>query len=154
VLLIYLGKEPMYYPPWEDAILQNARSIFTGVNILLLVSAIWFVRRLRSLRQSPTAAAPTGASRWKMVLGYVVIPLVVDLLLAWFLLAIQLPQAKSTPWFVLRMAPDLGLLVWLTLLFTLGWGTLRTLLMLQGIFRRAPSKEASSEQEWNLGPAS
>jgi hypothetical protein len=153
VLLIQLGKKPRYYPPWENFIRQHGRSIFVVVNILLLASSIWFLRKSRSLRQSATAGAPTGASRWKMILGYIVIPLVVDLFLAWFLLAIQLPDASATVLVVLRMAPDLGLLISLTLFFTLGWGPLRTLLMLRAIFRRAPGKEASSEQQWNLGPA-
>jgi hypothetical protein len=87
-----------------------------------------------------------------MIFGYVLLPLAVDIFLAWFLLAVQLPQAKSTVLVVLRMAPDLGLLVALTLLLTLGWGTLRTLLVLQSIFRRAPRIETAG-QEWNLGPA-
>jgi CubicO group peptidase (beta-lactamase class C family) len=149
VLLIYLGKEPALYPPWEDVIRQHAREIFTAVNLLLLGSAVWFLRKLQSWRQSPAA----GASRWRMIFGYVLLPLAVDIFLAWFLLAVQLPQAKSTVLVVLRMAPDLGLLVALTLLLTLGWGTVRTLLVLQSIFRRAPGKETSSGQEWNVGAA-
>jgi CubicO group peptidase (beta-lactamase class C family) len=147
VLLIALGKEPRYYPPQEDFIRQNARPIFIGVNLLLLASAIWFVRRMRSLRQSPM----TGTSRWRMIAGYMVIPLAIDILLAWFLLAKQLPDARSTVLFLLRMTPDLGLLVILTLLFTLGWGTLRTLFMLQILFRKASSTQESSIQEQNLG---
>lgn len=146
VLLISLGNEPMYYPPNEDFVRQNARFIFIGVNILLLASCIWFARKIRSLRQRPGA----GMSRWKMIARYVVIPLAVDMLLAWFLLAKELPDASSTVLVVLRQAPDLGLLVTLTLLFTLGWGTVRTLLMLQLIFRKASREQESSGQELNL----
>ena len=86
-----------------------------------------------------------------MIFGYVLLPLAIDILLAWFLLAIQLPDARATVLVVLRMAPDLGLLVILTLLFTLGWGAVRTLLMLQIIFRKASSKQESSIQEQSLG---
>jgi hypothetical protein len=88
-----------------------------------------------------------------MIAVYVVMPLAIDVLLAWFLLAKQLPEASSTVPFLLRMTPDLGLLVLLTLLFTLGWGSLRTLFMLQILFQKAPGKEASSEQERILGHA-
>lgn len=132
VLSIYLGNQPSYYPPREDFIQQNSLWVLIGVNILLLVSFIWFVRKLQSWRQNPMA----GASRWKMLLGYVLIPLTVDILLAWFLLGKQLPDARSTVLFVLRMFPDTGLLIILVLLFTLGWGTVRTLLTLQAIFRK------------------
>jgi hypothetical protein len=69
----------------------------------------------------------------------VAIPPAVDILLAWFLLAKQLPEARSTVWFILRMFPDTGLLIVLVLLFTLGWGSVRTLLMLRTVFRRAPN---------------
>jgi CubicO group peptidase (beta-lactamase class C family) len=147
VLLIYLGKEPMYYPPGEDFILQNARPVFVVVNLLLLVSFLWFLRKLRSWRQNPLAVP----SNWKMIAGYVILPLAIDILLAWFLLAVQLPDARATVLFVLRMAPDMGLLVILTLLFTLGWGTLRTLFLSQSLFRRASSKQKSSRPEPNLG---
>jgi len=133
VASIYLGSKPAYYPPAEDFIRQNARPIFIGVNILLLASLIWFIRKLRSLRHDSSAAKP----RWRMILGYVVLPLTIDLFLAWFLLAKQLPEASSTVWVVLRMAPDIGLLVLLVLLFTLGWGAVRTLLVLMTIFRKA-----------------
>ena len=153
IVSIYLGNQPSYYPPREDFISQNSLSILIAANLLLLASFIWFVRRLRSLRQSAPAGAPTGASRWKMIFGYVVIPLAVDILLAWFLLAKQLPGARSTVWLTLRMFPDVGLLIVLVLVFTLGWGTARTLLMLQAIFRKASSREASSPQERILGPA-
>jgi CubicO group peptidase (beta-lactamase class C family) len=133
VASIYLGNQPSYYPPREDFIRQNSLWVLIGANVLLLASFIWFVRKLQSWRQSPMA----GKSRWKMIFGYVVIPLVVDISLAWFLLAKQLPDAKSTVLFVLRMFPDIGLLIILTLLFTLVWGTVRTLFMLQTIFRKA-----------------
>jgi CubicO group peptidase (beta-lactamase class C family) len=147
VLLLYLGKEPMYYPPFEDFILQNARPVFTVVTILLLGSFLWFVRKLRSWRQSPVAAP----SAWKMIAGYLLLPLAFDLLLAWFLLAVQLPDARATVPSVVRMAPDLGLLLILILLFTLGWGTLRTLLLSQILFRKAARKQESPSQEPGLG---
>ena len=90
-------------------------------------------------------------SRWRMIFGYILLPLGIDILLAWFLLAKQLPDSRATVLFLLRMTPDLGLLVLLTLLFTLGGGPLRTLFMLQILFRKASSKQESSIQKQSLG---
>jgi CubicO group peptidase (beta-lactamase class C family) len=132
VVSIYSGNEPSNYPPREDFIRQHALPIFIGLIILLLASCVWFIRKLRSLRQQPRA----DKSGWRKLLGYVVIPIAIDILLAWFLLAIELPQARITVWGLLRNAPDLGLLVILVLGLTLGWGAIRTLLMLQAIFRK------------------
>jgi CubicO group peptidase (beta-lactamase class C family) len=132
VLSIYLGNQPAYYPPGEGFIRQHARVIFAVVNLLLLASLVWFIRKLRHWGQSPLSAP-----RWRLLLGYVVMPLAVDLFIAWYLLAKELPQAKSTVWLTLRMAPDIGSLIILTLLFTIGWGTIRTLLVLRALFRNS-----------------
>jgi CubicO group peptidase (beta-lactamase class C family) len=139
VVSIYMGNQPSYYPPSEDFIRQNSLFVLMGANILLLASLIWFVRKIRSLRQTQMTGTRIVAARWKMILGYVLIPLAIDILRAWFLLAKQLPEARSTVLFVLRMFPDTGVLIVLVLLLTIGWGTLRTLLMLQTIFRTAPN---------------
>jgi CubicO group peptidase (beta-lactamase class C family) len=132
VLSIYLGNQPSYYPPSEDYIRQHARMIFVVINILLLASFIWFLRKLKGWRRQPMASTP----HWRKLFGYVVIPIAIDLLLAWFLLAKEIPQAKSTVMGTLRGAPDIGLLTVLVLLFAIGWGTIRTLLMLRAIFRK------------------
>jgi CubicO group peptidase (beta-lactamase class C family) len=147
VLLLYLGKEPMLYPPFEDFVRQNARPVFGVIAILLLGSFLWFLRKFRYWRQNTL----TSISTWKIIPGYLLLPLAVDILLAWFLLAVQLPDARSTTLVVLRMAPDLGLLLILILFFTLGWGSLRTLLLLQVLHRQATQKQASPTQEPNLG---
>lgn len=132
IISIYFGNQPSYYPPSEGFVRQHARSTFVGINILLLASLIWFIRKLRGWRQQPMANTP----RWRRLFGYVVIPMAIDILLVWFLLAKELPHAKSTVLLTLRMAPDIGLLIILVLLFTLGWGIIRTSLMMQAIFRK------------------
>ncbi len=132
VLLIYLGKQPMNYPPREDFFLKNALPILVGIVLLLGASFVWFIRKIRSWRQTDGAVQP----RPKNLPGLVVIPLVIDGLIAWFLLGIQLPNAKSTILTAVRMYPDSGLLLMLILLFTLVWGIIRTGLILQAVFRK------------------
>ncbi len=132
VASIYLGVQPSHQPPAESFTLQHIRLILIGFNIFLLASFIWFIRKLRSWRHAPMATRP----RWYKLLGYMVVPLAIDVLLVWFLLAYQLPQARATVMLTLRGAPDIGLLIVLVLLFSIGWGAVRTVLTLQIIFRK------------------
>ncbi len=132
VASIYLGTQPSHLPPAENFILQHIRPILITINLFLLASFIWFIRKLRSWRQDPRSAKP----HWQKLLGYVVVFLAIDVLLLWFLLAYQLPQARSTILLTLRAAPDIGLLIVLVLLFAIGWGAIRTFLLLQTIFRK------------------
>jgi hypothetical protein len=134
IVSIFLGREPAYYPPREDFFRRNAIPIMALAFVLLLASAIWIARKLRTWNENPV---PPRA-RWTLLLVYGFIPLIIDALLAWFLLAKQLPDANTTAWVVLRMFPDTGLLIFLVLLLTVGWGALRTLLLAGALFRRAP----------------
>jgi CubicO group peptidase (beta-lactamase class C family) len=129
VLALYFGKTPAYYPPTEDFFRQHARLIL-GIVILLLVASLgWFLAKMRTWRRQP-AVKP---ARRRMA-GYILIPLAVDILIAWFLLAKQLPQTKATLWGGFRFSPDIYLLIVTVLLFTLVWGTIRTILLLQTTF--------------------
>lgn len=131
VLLIHLGKQPMNYAPMEDFFRQNAALFMMGGLVLLTVSFIWFLRKMRGWHRHPEALRPHP----QMILGLVVLPLVIDLLIAWYLLGVQLPAAKSTLMTVLRMFPDTGILLILVLLFTVVWGLIRTILTLRAVFR-------------------
>ncbi len=74
--------------------------------------------------------------RWRQVAGYVVVPILIDIFLAWYLLVKEIPQTKTTIMGGLRFSPDLYLLIMTILLFTLVWGTIRTILILQTIFSK------------------
>ena len=129
VLAIYSGYKPSSYPPSEDFVRQHARLLFTGIILILLASLIWFSRKLRYLKQQAN-----GIASRRLLLGYVLFPLLIDAFIAWYILARELPQSNTTVWLTLRLAPDLGLLTVLVLTFTIGWGVLRTLLVLRAIF--------------------
>jgi hypothetical protein len=150
VLSIYSGNSPAYNPPAEDFIRQNARLVFAGIVLLLAASLVWFTGKLRRWVRQPS----TAPRRWKL-LGYLLIPLALDAFIAWYLLTVELPQAKSTLFFVLRMAPDIGLLTLLVLLLAMVWGTIRTIWILRVMFSRGLQEKMAHDQPegWQLGKA-
>jgi hypothetical protein len=150
VLSIYSGNDPSYYPPGEDFIRQNSRLVFAVIVLLLGASMVWFIRKLRGWGRQPSTAP-----RWWKLLGYLLIPLAVDVFIAWYLLAVEIPQAKSTLGFLLRMAPDIGLLTVLVLLLAIVWGAIRTTWMLRVIFSRSRQvkKAMDSSGGWVTGKA-
>jgi CubicO group peptidase (beta-lactamase class C family) len=137
VLSIYSGIEPSNYPPYEDFIRQNSRLVFAGIILLLGASMFWFIRKLRGWGRQPSTA-PRG----RKLIWYLLIPLVLDAFITWFLLGMQIPQAKSTLSFVLRIAPDIGMLTLLVLLLAIVWGTIRTVWLLRMIFSLSRREKA------------
>ncbi|MCL4262277.1 MAG: beta-lactamase family protein [Anaerolineae bacterium] len=115
VALLALGLEAQHYPPQEDWLTQNLRPLAAILILLLLASGAIAIRRLRG-------AALTRRDSW-----FFVALALVDLVLVGYLLFIRLPAAKSNVPLTLRFEPDLGLMLLVILLLTLGWGLLRSL---------------------------
>ncbi|MBE2198729.1 MAG: hypothetical protein IAE79_08975 [Anaerolinea sp.] len=83
--------------------------------MFLLVSGIFAIRQLRDANFSRRD-------------GWLFISLaIIDLALIGYLLFVRLPNAKSSVPLTLRFEPDLGLLLLIILLLTLGWGLIRSL---------------------------
>lgn len=114
VALLALGLEAQRYPPQEDWLTRNLRPLGIGLILLLLISGAIAIRRRRG-------AAFTRRDGWL----FVALALI-DLALVGYLLFIRLPAATSVP-LTLRFEPDLGLLLLIILLLTLGWGLIRSL---------------------------
>jgi CubicO group peptidase (beta-lactamase class C family) len=115
VALLALGLEAQHYPPQEDWLTQQLRPLSVGLILLLLVSGVFTIRRLRG---------ETFSRRD----GWLFITLaMIDLALAGYLLLVRLPNAKSSVPLTLCFEPDLGLLLLVILLLTLGWGLFRSL---------------------------
>jgi len=129
---IYFGKAPSYSQPGEPFVFQHARFIYAAVIILLIAGIFWSVYHLRSWRHQ----RDKYKHRLKRFLIYAVIPLIVDISLAMYILFILLPQHDSTISTALVFAPDLGIMIILILTLTIVWGTVRTLLMMLAIFKR------------------
>jgi hypothetical protein len=102
-------------PPGEDWLTQNLRPLAIILILLLLVSGVIAIRRLRG-------ADLTRRDGW-----FFVALALIDLALVGYLLLIRLPAAKSNVPLTLRFEPDLGLLLLVILLLTFGWGLLRSL---------------------------
>lgn len=115
VALLALGLEAQHYPPQEDWLTQNLRPLAIILILLLLVSGAIAIRRLRG-------AAFTHRDAW-----FFAALALIDLALVGYLLFIRLPTAKSNMPLTLRFEPDLGLMLLVILLLTLGWGLLRSL---------------------------
>jgi CubicO group peptidase (beta-lactamase class C family) len=113
--LLALGLEAQRYPPQEDWLTQNLRPLSLIIILLLLASGIVAIWRLRH---------PAFSRRD----GWMFIALaLIDLALAGYLLFIRLPDAKSSVPLTLRFQPDLGLMLLIILVLTLGWGLIRSL---------------------------
>jgi CubicO group peptidase (beta-lactamase class C family) len=110
-----LGLEAQHYPPQEDWLTRNLRLLSIGLILLLLISGLVAIRRLRGVNFSRRD-------------GWLFVALaLIDLALAGYLLFVRLPAAKSSVPLTLRFEPDLGLLLLLILLLTVGWGVIRSL---------------------------
>jgi CubicO group peptidase (beta-lactamase class C family) len=115
VALLALGLEAQQYPPQEDWLTRQLRPLAIGLILLLLVSGGFAIRRLRGATFSRRD-------------GWLFISLaIIDLALVGYLLFVRLPNAKSGVSLTLRFQPDLGLLLLVILLLTLGWGLVRSL---------------------------
>lgn len=118
VALLALGLEAQHYPPQEDWLTQQLRPLSVIIILFLFASGVVAIRRLRRLRRSAFSRRD----------GWMFIALaLIDLALAGYLLFIRLPDAKSSVPLTLRFQPDLGLLLLVILLLTLGWGLIRSL---------------------------
>jgi CubicO group peptidase (beta-lactamase class C family) len=115
VALLALGLEAQHYPPHEDWLTQQQRPLAIGLVLLLVGSGVFAIRRLRR---------PTFSRRD----GWLFIALaIIDLALVGYLFFVRMPNAKSSVPLTLRFEPDLGLLLLVILLLTLGWGLIRSL---------------------------
>lgn len=115
VALLALGLEAQQYPPQEDWLTQNLRPLGIGLILLLLVSGMGAMQLLRRTVMS-------RRSSW-----FIAALALIDLALAGYLLLVRLPAAKSSVALTLRFEPDLGLMLLVILLLTVGWGIVRSL---------------------------
>jgi hypothetical protein len=121
-----VGLEPLESQS-ADFIGKNIRVLLAVVIVLLGTGAVWAVRKLRQL---PSKSGSDARQKQKLMIQMTLLA-IVDLALACGLLFIRLPESKDTLSLALRFNPDIGLMYILLLIFTLGWGTIRTLLFLR-----------------------
>jgi len=119
IALLATGLEAQRYPLQEDLLTRNLRPLSAGVILLLLISGFVAIRRLRG-------EALSHQDRWLLV-GLAII----DLALVIYTLFIRLPNNESSVRQILRFEPDLGIMLLVILLLTIGWGSVRSLWAVQ-----------------------
>ncbi|MGD2078414.1 MAG: serine hydrolase domain-containing protein [Chloroflexota bacterium] len=115
IALLALGQEMQNYPLEEDWLTQNLRTLGIGLILVLLVLEWIALRRLRG--------GEFGRRAGWLFAGLAIM----DLALAGYALFIRLPNIESSVLQEVRYNPDLGLILVVVLLLTLGWGSLRSL---------------------------
>ena len=124
--MLAVGLEPLE-PQSADFIGKNIRVLLAVVILLLGISMVWAVRKLRQLLLN---SGSDSQQKLKLRIQMTLLA-IVDLALAGGLLFIRLPDTKDTLSLALRFNPDIGLMYVLLLMLTLGWGIIRTILFLQ-----------------------
>ncbi|MEJ5202635.1 MAG: serine hydrolase domain-containing protein [Anaerolineales bacterium] len=122
-----------------DFIGKNIRVLLAVVIVLLGIGVVWAVRKLRQL---PSKSGSDSRQNRKLAIQMTLLA-IVDLALAAGLLFIRLPESKDTIFLSLRFNPDIGLMYVLLLMFTLGWGTIRTLLFLRQSLKTSKLENAT-----------
>lgn len=115
VALLALGLEAQHYPLQEDALTRNLKPLSVGIILLLFIGGMVAIRRLHG-------EAFSHQDGW-LFAGLAVI----DLALVIYTLLIRLPNGESSVRQVLRFELDLGIMLLVILLLTIGWGSMRTL---------------------------
>lgn len=123
--MLAVGLDPLE-PQSVDFIAKNGRVLLASILVLLGIGTVWSVRKLRQVPWKPE----NDARQKRKLMIQMTLLAIVDLALAVGLLFIRLPESKDTLFLALRFNPDIGLMYILLLIFTLGWGTIRTLLFL------------------------
>ncbi|HEX5167844.1 MAG TPA: serine hydrolase domain-containing protein [Cyclobacteriaceae bacterium] len=129
---IYMGIKPPSPPIYEDFIEQNIRIILTIIIILLGIGVFRSTKNLRRWRGPDY----TGTHRNNRLWRYIMMPAAIDILLTVYLMAVLLPGNAVTIPITLYFTPDVGLLLILILLLTIGWGLIRTILMLRALYKK------------------
>jgi CubicO group peptidase (beta-lactamase class C family) len=115
VALLALGLQPSLPEPQVTGLDAWWRWIGVGLILYLLAAAVWAARRLRGHTFS-------GRAAWAFVALAAI-----DVALTLYFLLVQLPANLTTVPLMLRFGPDLGLMLVIVLLFTVVWGTIRSL---------------------------
>jgi CubicO group peptidase (beta-lactamase class C family) len=135
VTLLALGLEVQNYAPHEDFLLRNLRPIGAALFFLLLASALFSWRRLRS--------ADFGARHGWFFLGLAVL----DAALLYYFLFVRLPGPRYGVPQTLRFEPDFGLMLLLLLLLSGVWGAIRSLWAFRR-WRAAAAREATPVESY------
>ncbi|MBI4928647.1 MAG: beta-lactamase family protein [Anaerolineae bacterium] len=116
-VLLAAGLEPSMVPGSADFLVRYGQLVGVGLIALLAASFIWTVR---SLSRRPPHFSRATAPAFALLLA-------LDLAIAGYILFVEMPPTQTTLSLALAFNPEVGVLYLSILIFTLGWGTLRTI---------------------------
>jgi CubicO group peptidase (beta-lactamase class C family) len=119
IAMILLGREPPPLISYDDALAQYGKLIGLAWVALLVAFVVWSVRRHQRWRREP-GSAPRGP--WSIAWG-VVLPMVIvaaQLVAFWLLVLSRGGSLTDIPRMV-RLSPDIGLIVIVVSLISLAW---------------------------------
>jgi CubicO group peptidase (beta-lactamase class C family) len=134
IATILLGREAPALASYDDFLSANGRLVGLVWIVLLVGFVAWSVRRYRRWRRDQ-ASGPRGALPilWRMIMLLVIV--VAQLVLFWQLLLSQTAASFSDVPRLVRLAPDLGLIVVIVTAVSVAWiviWTIWTISLLRG----------------------
>ncbi|WP_193312819.1 serine hydrolase domain-containing protein [Georgenia subflava] len=126
LLRLLAGHDAVHVPVTDEPLQRYGWAIAAVFLGLELVSLGWSVRRLRA-----RPAGPSGVRSRTSLLRTALPPLVLDAVVVWLVLAYIPARFFTTPAELIRLNPDLGVLIVPGLALALVWGPLRTVLLLR-----------------------
>lgn len=127
----YMGFKPVSLQTYAPFVVQYVRPIFAVLLILLVGGMLWTIRWLQPARSE----ADLKPKRRNRRLAFVLLYALMDFAIAFYLLTVLLPRNDMSVQLLLYSVPDVGWLLIAILVLTLGWGVVRTGLVLRSIYK-------------------
>ncbi len=121
ISLLAMGLTPVEFPSNEDFLTRYGHIIGGILVLLLIVSMIWSIGRLRKISIFPQTVRQI---KQHTLLFFVILPLV-DLLIAGYILLFEIESPQGL-WLDIAFFPDAGVLYIFLLTLTIVWGIVRT----------------------------
>lgn len=128
--MLAVGLEPLEAGS-ADFVERNIRILLVVVILLLSISLVWSIRKIRTWSSQPKFDV---TQKRKLTLQIILLAFI-DLALAGALLFVRLPLTNDTLSLALRFNPDIGLMYVILLILTLGWGIPRTIIFLANLLK-------------------
>jgi CubicO group peptidase (beta-lactamase class C family) len=136
---IMLGHDAPALTSYDDPLSQYGKLVGSAWAVALALLIAWSLRRYRRWRAEPFA---TPRGRWAVARG-MVLPLLLDVALVvgfWWLLSTREHFSVPTLLYLVRLWPDLGLIVIAVTVLGVGWGLLGTIWTVRLLRRGTPAR--------------
>lgn len=135
IAMIATGGEIQYSLPNENFLVRYGRWIFVITALLLLAGWVWTIRQFSKRNLSSDAQHAIG---WRRIILHVGLPLIVSLVVLGTIYLWLLPENAITLPLLLRVGPDLGIIIGLVTTFSLGWSATGLFLLIKSWVNKRP----------------